>query len=268
MYMYSDSIAFETMFLEVKKSVGFKEIPTDFYLCQNYYNKEDFCILDVLLHTNGILIVFWFYMHTHNDLMRYMIESHTLMSGHIIDAFYAVDRADFVLSGEDAGVVYADRPLLIGRGQTISQPSTVVFMLELLQPLQGEKILDVGAGSGWTTALLAHIVGEGGEVYGVEIVPELVTFGQNNLAKYDFENAVITQAHGTYGDKEHAPYDKILVSASGKEIPQELIAQLKVDGVLVMPVGHDIVRYTKTSPTTGETKYFYGFSFVPLIPVR
>lgn len=199
-----------------------------------------------------------------NLLADQLISSERLKTGNIIDAFRNIDRKDFILP-EYLEEVYEDYPLPIGNAQTISQPSTVAFMLELLGPKGGEKILDVGSGSGWATALLAHIVGEEGNVYGVEIIPELVKFGGENLEKYSFSHASIEEAGTVFGLPEKAPFDKILVSASATTIPKELIDQLKVGGLLVVPVGTQIVRIDKISDEKFDTQYFEGFAFVPLI---
>ena len=159
---------------------------------------------------------------------------------------------------------YKDYPLPIGYGQTISQPFTVTFMLELLAPQKGDKVLDVGSGSGWTTALLAVLVGEKGKVFGVEKIPELVEFGQENLAKYNFANAKIIQAGAELGLPSEAPFDRILVSAAADEIPKSLVSQLKTPGILVLPVKDTIIQIKKTA--TGEIfqRVFPGFAFVPL----
>lgn len=171
-----------------------------------------------------------------------------------------VDRKDFVLK-EYESEAYEDYPLPIGFGQTISQPSTVFFMLKLLNPKKGEKILDVGSGSGWTTALLAEAVGEKGKVFGIEKIPELVEFGKNNISKYNFNNVQILEAGKELGLSKEAPFDKILVSASAKEIPQELMDQLKDKGIMVIPVGNDILKIQKK----GKIEKYEGFVFVPLI---
>ncbi len=129
------------------------------------------------------------------------------------EALRMVSRADFVVPQfrEQADV---DAPLPIGFGQTISQPTTVRLMVSWLDPMPGDVVLDVGSGSGWTTALLAHIVGPQGTVYAVERIPELVTFGRDNCRRLGFENALFFQAGQEYGLREHAPYSRILVSAS------------------------------------------------------
>lgn len=198
------------------------------------------------------------------NLVRHLLESGVLKTKSIIDAFQTIDRKNFVSSGdkEDA---YGDYPLSIGHEQTISQPTTVAFMLELLSVAKGDKILDVGSGSGWTTALLAHLAGTKGAVYGVEIVPELVSFGAGNLVKYDFQNAEIFDASATLGLPTEAPFDKILVSAAGRAVPEELLSQLKVGGTMVVPVKDAIWKIQKISEAETEIEKYEGFRFVPLM---
>lgn len=178
-------------------------------------------------------------------------------------AFKKINRADFVGSDYKAEA-YEDYPLPIGFGQTISQPFTVAFMLGLLNPQKGDKILDVGSGSGWTTALLAVLVGEKGKVFGVEIIPELVEFGIKNLAKYNFPNAKIIQAGAELGLPSEAPFGRILVSAAAEKIPEALLNQLKAPGILVLPVKNTIVQIKKDTVGKITRKEFPGFVFVPL----
>jgi len=193
-----------------------------------------------------------------------MISSNMLKSPLIIDAFRTIDRKYFV-PDEYAEDAYADMPLPIGHYQTISQPSTVAFMLERLDPQDGNKVLDIGSGSGWTTALLCYMVGDQGSVTGVERVETLVESGSENLSKFRFDtDCHIEQA----GDKLGLPgeqFDRILVSASADEIPEGLFSQLKIGGILVIPIGESIFKFTKVSETEIEKEEFYGFVFVPLI---
>ncbi len=189
-----------------------------------------------------------------------------LRSRRIVDAFRAVDRAYFVPPYFGSAETYLDRPLPIGYGQTISQPSTVAFMLELLQPQAGDKILDVGTGSGWTSALLGHIVGEKGSVHGVEIAPELVEVGRRNVERCLKANVMIAPATFNHlGDPQYVPYDRILASASATEIPTQLVAQLKVGGVLVLPVQNNVVFLRKQKNSQHEIHSYPGFVFVPLV---
>jgi len=203
------------------------------------------------------------------ELIKKIIDEDILRTREIIDAFKTIDRADFVQS-EYLSEAYGDCPLPIGQGQTISQPSTVAFMLELLQPKKGEKVLDVGSGSGWTTALLAEIVGPTGKVWGVELVSDLVKFGQENLAKYNFSWAEILQSpsvgfgQAKVGLPSEAPFDKILVSASAEELPHGLVDQLREGGRMVIPIGNSVFKIDKISAKEIKQEEFSGFVFVPL----
>jgi len=174
-----------------------------------------------------------------SNLIGELIKEEYLKSPEIIDAFKKIKREDFLLPGEENGAEI-NAPLPIGHGQTISQPLTVAFMLEALQPKKGDKILDVGSGSGWTVALLSQIVGERGKVYGIERVEELKKFSENNVLKYNFIKkgiASIVCGDGYKGSPEYAPFDKISVAAAAEEVPPALLKQLKVGGRLVIPIG-------------------------------
>jgi protein-L-isoaspartate(D-aspartate) O-methyltransferase len=197
------------------------------------------------------------------DLAEYLIESGILQSPRMIRAFRRIDRGDFIMP-KYGPWAYSDQPLPIAGGQSISQPFTVAFMLELLNPQQNQVILDVGTGSGWTTAMLAEIVGPKGRVYTTEIVPDLLFFARENLAKYEYKNIVTRPAKGNLGVPEFAPFEKILVSAEAKEIPMPLVGQLITHGTMVIPVNGSIVRIDKISDTALEVLTFPGFAFVPL----
>lgn len=202
-------------------------------------------------------------MDNTHQLVEHLIRTDMLHATSIISAFKTINRKDFV-GCNNLAEVYEDHPLSIGYDATISQPSTVAFMLEKLGAVPGDIVLDVGAGSGWTTALLATIVGEHGRVYGVEIVPELVQFGKDNLGKYGFKHATIEQATQELGLPSKAPFDRILVSAGTSEAPKELLNQLKVGGTLVIPIGRAIWEIKKVSEDQSDITEYPGFVFVPL----
>lgn len=202
-------------------------------------------------------------MNSNDELLRHLIISGVLSSENIIEAFENIDRADFVYDSSVSDV-YEDYPLQIGYGQTISQPTTVALMLEMLSARKGQKILDIGSGSGWTTALLSFIVGDKGYVSGLERVEELVGFGKKNLEKYGIYNAEIIQAGDELGIPDEK-FDRILVSAAAEKFPLELLEQLKVGGKLVVPVGNSIYEVTKDENGEYDSIEHYGFTFVPLI---
>lgn len=210
-------------------------------------------------------------------LIDSLIKEGWLKTPRIIEAFREIKRFDF-LPQEIKDLAELNEALSIGYGQTISQPLVVAFMLELLQPKPGEKILDVGSGSGWTTALLAEIVGQKGRVIAVEIVSELKEFGEKNVSKYNFIKKGQVQficADGSKGYSKEAPFDKILASASAETLPPTWKEQLKIGGRIVTPIGSSIWLFIKKSPsfakaTEGKEAEFEeieypGFAFVPLI---
>ncbi len=199
------------------------------------------------------------------QLIEDLISREYLKTPRIIDAFYKIDRVDFV--PEDLKVeAYVNVPLPIGYGQTISQPLTVAFMLELLQPKEGDKILDVGSGSGWQSSMLAHIAGDKGKVLAIERIPELSEFGKNNSKKYNFKNLEFIIGNGSAGYEKEASYDRIIVAAAAfDKIPKELKRQLKIGGRLVIPVENSIWLVVKKAEDEYEEKEFPGFAFVPLI---
>ena len=179
-------------------------------------------------------------------------------------AMRAVPRRLFLPESQQA-YAEADQPLPIGRGQTSSQPSTVRRMLELLDVTPGDRVLDVGCGSGWTTALLDELTGPDGSVVGVELEEELAEWGRSNLTAAGRAGAVVhTARRGVLGWPDDAPYDRILVSAQARELPEELCDQLAEPGVMVAPVAGRmlVVRRTPGQEPTVEASGHYRF--VPL----
>lgn len=182
----------------------------------------------------------------------------------ILLAFAKFDRQNFIPK-EIKNLAHNDWALPIGYEQTISQPTTVKLMLNWLDAHPGDKVLDVGSGSGWTTALLSYLVGPEDRVYAVERIPELVKFGQENVERAGVKNAQFAVAGGELGLPEESPFDRILVSASADEIPNELVDQLKIGGKMVIPIQNDILEITKKSGGDLDVKKHPGFVFVPLL---
>ena len=181
----------------------------------------------------------------------------------VAEAFAAVPREGFLPARERRAAGY-DGPLPIGLGQTNSQPRTVESMLRLLDVKPGHKVLDVGAGSGWTTALLATLTGPSGRVLGVELEPELVEFGTANLDACDFPWASIHVARpGVLGLPGAAPFHRILVSAMARSLPEELVDQLHTGGVMVIPVHGTMLRVSRSMRGTAVTRHG-SYRFVPL----
>jgi protein-L-isoaspartate(D-aspartate) O-methyltransferase len=179
------------------------------------------------------------------------------------EAFAAIDRRGFLPAAE-RGMARHDGPLPIGHGQTNSQPRTVEDMLRLLELRRGQRVLDVGSGSGWTTALLAHLVGPDGRVVGVELEPDLVRFGRANLAATQQSWARIEQAtRGVLGLPADAPYDRILVSADGRALPEQLTSQLADGGRMVIPVAGRMILAVRDLDRIVTTEHGM-YSFVPL----
>lgn len=197
-------------------------------------------------------------MRSNGELIDHLTRTQVLRSTDLIAAFGRVDRADFVPE-ELKSLAYLDGPLPIGHGATISQPTVVAFMLELLSPAPTHAILDVGAGSGYTTALLCQVAAN---VYAVELEPALIRAANGALEKYaDIE---IAQASGGFGLPQFGPYDRILVSASAAELPQELVDQLAPGGIMVIPVGSEIWKVAKNDGLA--IARYPGYAFVRLRP--
>lgn len=180
-------------------------------------------------------------------------------SHEILSAFEKVKREDFVPE-HLVGYAYEDIALPVIEGSTLSQPSTIAFMLDLLEVKDNQNILEIGSGSGYVLALLAEI-NKSGKVYGIEIIKELAI----NSRKYleNKKNVEIIIRDGSQGLPEFAPYDRILISASCPEVPRHLLSQLKDDGILVAAVRQSIFQIRKKDSKTTE-KEFPGFVFVPL----
>ncbi len=202
-------------------------------------------------------------------LVESMFASGALKSKHIAEAFLKVNREAF-FTADTKQYAYIDSAFPIGYGQTISQPSTIAIMLELLEPKPKQRVLEVGAGSGYVLALLSEIVGKQGKVIGIERVPELARRAKHTLEALGYKNIEIVLADGTKGLPEKAPFDRIIVSAACSEVPQALIEQLAPLGRIVAPVGSRFTQQMQVieKDAKGKTKSYFAsgyFVFVPLI---
>ncbi len=184
----------------------------------------------------------------------------------LLRAFDEIDREQFV-PPKYRHMAYEDRPLPTIRKQSISQPSTIMLMLQALELKQGDSVLEVGAGVGYQAALLSKIVGPTGNVIAVDVIPELVHIARLNTQGLSLPNVLITEADGSEGYKESAPYDRIIITAACPTIPEPIIEQLKEGGIVVAPVGNldsqNIVKGTKVDGQL-SLQFLGSFRFVPL----
>ena len=201
-----------------------------------------------------------------NDLVNYLKNSRFLNDKKVEDAFRNIPRHEFVPSSE-LDCAYYNEPLPIKKNQTISQPAVVSRMTEWLDVRQGQKVLEIGTGSGWQTAILSYLVGPG-IVYSVEIKPELVKFAQENLEKLGINNVHIILSDGSIGYSKASPYDRIMITAACTKIPLPLLDQLADGGLLIAPVGdssQSLVLLQKTRKGIIEIKNESHYVFVPLL---
>ena len=194
-----------------------------------------------------------------------LLEQRGIRDRCVLAAMTCVPREPFVARG-DVLDAYADRPLAIGHGQTISQPYVVALMLQALQLQGNEHLLEIGTGSGYTAAVLSQLVAH---VYTVERDPMLASTARARLAALGYDGFDVTCRDGTLGWIEHAPYDAIVVAAGGPQVPRALVDQLAVGGRLVMPVGSldaQVLRLViKTGEDTAIATDLEAVAFVPLV---
>ncbi|MBI2096718.1 MAG: protein-L-isoaspartate O-methyltransferase [Candidatus Sungbacteria bacterium] len=205
-----------------------------------------------------------------DDLIESLEKKGVLRSASIKEALANIDRKDFV-PADLAHLAYEDTALPIGQGQTISQPYTVVFMLELLAPKAGDHIMDVGHGSAWQTAILAEIVGEQGRVYAIELLEGLSKLGRENISKYpellkriSFYCQDASPGLPEVGERI-AGFDGIIAAAEVEDAPKAWREQLKTGGRLVYPQDQAIVREVKHGVGVFDVSRYPGFVFVPFV---
>lgn len=206
------------------------------------------------------------YDRERKEMVEDQIRRRGIKDRKVLKAMLRVPRHLFVPE-QMKELAYGDEPLPIGEGQTISQPYIVAYMTEALRLGGRERVLEIGTGSGYQTAVLAEIVRE---VYTVELIPELSNRARAVLEKLGYRNIHFRVGDGTLGWPEHAPYDAILVSAAPAAVPPALVEQLKVGGQMVIPVGTDfqeLVLVTRKESGWDERRLI-GVRFVPLITVH
>ncbi len=194
------------------------------------------------------------------NLMRSLREKG--FSEKILQACTKVDRIDFAPK-KYLEKAYVDVPIPLGHGSTISQPSTILAMLDALDIQLGDKILEIGTGSGYTSTLLSELTGKDGKIITLEISPLIIEYAKQKIKK---KNIKIKQADGSQGYPEEAPFDKILVTAACQTIPEKLVEQLKEKGKMVIPLGEGIQKMYLLEKINNKInqKYLGEFIFVPL----
>ncbi len=204
-------------------------------------------------------------MFMNNQNLIKLLKSEGIYDNNVIESIKTLIREKFILS-EYISLAYSNQALPIVSGQTISQPYTVAFMIQELELKKHDKILEIGAGSGWNSALINFITKN--TVYSIEYDKKVAEFAKNNLKNNNISGIRIIIGDGNKGYEAEAPYDKIIVTAACSRIPIELVNQLNNKGILLVPVGNlyeqDLLKIKKVNETL-ETKNLGKFVFVPLI---
>lgn len=200
------------------------------------------------------------------QLINKLIMEHHIQTPEVKKAFQETPRELFVPK-HIQNYAYVDTPLDIGNGQTISAPHMVAIMCEKLDIQENQKILEIGAGSGYHAAVVSKIIGPNGHVYTIERHPELAEQAQRNLQKANITNVTVETGDGSEGLPKYAPYDRIYVTCAAPDIPEPLIEQLSDPGLLMIPVGRIICNLQLLEKKQGKikTKNLGGCAFVPLV---
>ncbi len=206
------------------------------------------------------------YVARREQMVRTQLAGRDIHDPAVLEAMGHVPREAFVLKSYRAHA-YDDAPLPIPANQTISQPYIVAYMIAALALRPEDRVLEIGAGSGYAAAVLSRIAGQ---VYTVERHRKLVDFARERLEKLGYDNVHVRHGDGTRGWREHAPYDGIIVAAHGPAVPASLRDQIVVGGRLVMPVGRSrrqqhLIRVTRTEDGVYKEEMLVPVAFVPLI---
>ncbi len=209
------------------------------------------------------------FLRQRKELVDKLVSEGILRSEKVIRAMLKVPREEFV-PPQYRKYAYYDTPLPIGYGQTISAPHMVAIMTEELDPNPGDKVLEVGTGSGYQAAVIAEIVGDEGHVWSIERIEELANYAREALRRTSYISRVtVIVGDGSKGYPPEAPYDRIIVTAASPDIPEPLIRQLKVGGVIVIPVGNRfsqrLVKAVKLPGGSLKKRYGVPCVFVPLV---
>jgi len=195
-------------------------------------------------------------------MVEEQIRARGIKDARVLDAMERVPRHLFVPESV-RDEAYTDQPLPIGHGQTISQPYIVAFMTEALRLEPAHKVLEIGTGSGYQAAILAELAGQ---VFTIEIIEELADRARRTLSGAGYRNVTVRAGNGYLGWPEHAPYDRIMVTAAPEDVPPALIEQLKMDGLMAIPVGtvFQELRILRRTPTGLDTVATLPVRFVPM----
>ena len=210
------------------------------------------------------------FTHQRERMVIETIERRGITDEDVLSAMRTVPRHLFV-SDSERDYAYGDYPLPIGYGQTISQPYIVALMTELLELREGDKVLEIGTGSGYQAAILTEISGI--DVYTIEIIPELAEGVRQRLENLGYSDIHCKQGDGYYGWPEHGPFDAIIVTAAPDHVPQPLVDQLAVGGRMVIPVGppggyQTLWKFVKEPDGELQAYNMGGVAFVPLTGSR
>ncbi len=203
-------------------------------------------------------------------MVERLLESGYIKTEKVRKAMEAVPREEFI-PASNRPYAYADQPLPIGEGQTISAPHMVAMICEILELEDGMDVLEIGTGFGYNAAVVAQIIGEKGHLYSIERISSLAETAKENLKRTGLdENITVIVGDGTKGYTEEAPYDRIYGTASAPSLPEPLREQLKIGGIMLIPVGEknyfqDLVYIKRESEDKYEKKSTGGVAFVPMI---
>lgn len=204
------------------------------------------------------------YSARREHMIQTQIRARGIRDPEVLEAMRIVPRHEFI-ENQRRSQAYEDHPVPIGHGQTISQPYIVAYMTEALEVERGNRILEVGAGCGYQTAILLELTSK---VHSLELLPDLVDLARGNLSKFGYETNGIRNGNGYHGLDEYAPFDRILVAAAAPKIPPLLLNQLNDGGIMIIPIGTDWQELVRVEKKGGgiTLQNLMAVRFVPLVP--